>query len=105
MKQVTLIDRETDRIEIHLTADITPEGDLLLSGQDLGSAVEEIWGDDDYEYWLKVPSEEKDHVLVEFSKVAFQDTDLLLSWLDSRGILYVQDSKRSKAKDGFLIEG
>ena len=63
-----------------------------------------MWGDDDYEYRLKVPSDQKDRLLVEFSKMAFQDGGLLRSWLDSRGILYVQDSKRSEDEDEFLIE-
>ncbi len=104
MNHVTLIDHETDRVEVHLSAEIIPEVDLLLSGQDLGLTVEEIWGDDDYEYWLKIPSEQKDRVLVEFSKLTFQDGDRLRSWLDSRGILYVQNSKRSEDQDEFLID-
>jgi len=101
MQHVTLIDRETDRIEIHLTAEITPKGDVLLSGQDLGPAVEEIWGDDDYEYRLTVPSEQKDRVLAGLARIAFQDAGLLRSWLDSRGILY---SSGSEGKQGFLFE-
>lgn len=49
-------------ISSRLTASIEDAG-LVLSGQDLGPGVEEIWGDLDYEYWLSVDSEYLDLVL------------------------------------------
>ena len=45
---------------IHIDVRIKKEGDLLFSGQDIGDAPEEIFGDLDYEYWLTVPAEEPD---------------------------------------------
>jgi hypothetical protein len=49
---------------VNIDAEITDSGDLLLSGQDVGKAPEEFWGDADYEYWVLVPAEHKDRVLM-----------------------------------------
>ncbi len=49
---------------IYIDAEIGDSGDLLLSGQDIGKAPEEYWGDADYEYWVHVPAEHKDDVLL-----------------------------------------
>jgi hypothetical protein len=49
---------------IYIDVQIDDEGDLLFSGQDIGDAPEEIFGDLDYEYWLTVPAAEKDRVLL-----------------------------------------
>ncbi|WP_295447503.1 hypothetical protein [uncultured Thiodictyon sp.] len=74
----------------HITAEITSTGDLLLSGQDLGPLVREVWGDSDYEYWLTVPASEKDRVLLMLLEIAYagdeQAVNKLREALDSRGI-------------------
>lgn len=49
---------------IHIDVRIEENGDLRLSGQDIGEAPEAIFGDSDYEYWLTVPAAEKDRVLL-----------------------------------------
>ena len=49
---------------ITIDAAIKDNGDLLISGQDVGGAPSEVFGDNDYEYWLKVPYEYKDDVLL-----------------------------------------
>ena len=49
---------------IHIDVRIKENGDLLFSGQDIGEAPEEIFGDLDYEYWLTVPVAEKDKLLL-----------------------------------------
>ena len=49
---------------IHIDVRIEKRGDLLFSGQDIGDAPEEIFGDLDYEYWLTVPAAEKDKLLL-----------------------------------------
>lgn len=38
------------RVDIHVRASLR-NGELTVSGQDLGPLVEEVWGDADYEYW------------------------------------------------------
>ena len=37
---------------------------MRFSGQDIGEAPEQIFGKDDYEYWLTVPAAEKDQLLL-----------------------------------------
>ena len=49
---------------IHIDVRIEKNGDLRFSGQDIGDAPEEIFGDSDYEYWLTVPAAEKDKLLL-----------------------------------------
>ena len=45
-------------------AKLKENGDLELSAQDVGALPLEFWGDDDYEYWVTVPAEQKDRVLL-----------------------------------------
>ena len=47
---------------IHIDMRLKEDGDLLFSGQDIGDAPEEIFGDSDYEYWLTIPAAEKDQL-------------------------------------------
>jgi hypothetical protein len=35
---------------------VKPDGSILVDAQDMGKTVQEIWGDDDYEFWVDVPS-------------------------------------------------
>ena len=49
---------------IRIDVRIKDNGDLLFSGQDIGDAPEEIFGDSDYEYWLTVPAAQKDRLLL-----------------------------------------
>ncbi len=48
---------------VFIDAAIDEKGNLVLSGQDIGKAPEEWFGDSDYEYWLVVAASEKDRVL------------------------------------------
>lgn len=49
---------------IYIDVEMTQEGNLLFSGQDIGEAPESFFGDSDYEYWLMVEEEQKDRVLL-----------------------------------------
>lgn len=62
-KTVKLV-RQGGATSIHIDVRIDDKGDLLFSGQDIGDAPEEVFGDLDYEYWLTVPAAEKDRVLL-----------------------------------------
>ena len=57
---------------ITIDAEITEDGALQLSGQDIGEAPKEFWGDDDYEYWLLVLAEQKDRVLLALLEKLYQ---------------------------------
>jgi hypothetical protein len=35
---------------------VRPDGSLCLDAQDMGKLVKEIWGDDDYEFWVDIPA-------------------------------------------------
>lgn len=50
IRHMILCDSHSDRVDIHVSASLIG-GRLSLSCQDLGPAVEEFWGDEDYEYW------------------------------------------------------
>jgi hypothetical protein len=56
--------RQGGATSIYINVQIDDKGDLLFSGQDIGDAPEEIFGDLDYEYWLTVPAAEKDRLLL-----------------------------------------
>jgi hypothetical protein len=62
--QVRLREHRDGRTVSTVDAAIEPSGDLELAGWDFGAAAQSFWGDDDYEYWLTVPAEEKDRVLL-----------------------------------------
>lgn len=63
MKPVKLVS-QTGSTSIYIDARIEGNGDLRISGQDIGEAPEQIFGKDDYEYWLTVPAAEKDRLLL-----------------------------------------
>ncbi len=50
---------ETSR---YIDAEITKDGDLVMTGQDLGKLPQEYWGDSDYEFWVYVPAKYKHDV-------------------------------------------
>ncbi|QND66968.1 hypothetical protein HB777_25650 [Mesorhizobium loti] len=41
--------------------DVSSEGARIL-GHDMGPKVEKFWGDDDYEFWVDVPTEALAHL-------------------------------------------
>ena len=57
-QEVSLCELKRSRVSIHVTERLLDDGGLIISGQDLGEAVEEFWGDRDYEYWLTIPPED-----------------------------------------------
>jgi hypothetical protein len=47
---------------------ISDTDDLVMEGYDTGPDVEAFLGDDDYEYWVTVPKEHKDWLLLSVTK-------------------------------------
>ena len=66
---------------IHIDVRIDENGALLFSGQDIGSAPEEMFGDLDYEYWLTVPAVEKDKLLLALIEKHYAGDALVVSTL------------------------
>lgn len=48
--EIELCNKNLLRVSIHVTAEII-DGKLLISGQDIGKACEEAFGESDYEYF------------------------------------------------------
>lgn len=89
LNPVVLVDKEGGT-SIHIEAGITDTGDLLISGQDLGEAPRQSFGDSDYEYWLRIPSATKDRVLLALLEKCYADDPQVVSrlqaYLQSKGI-------------------
>jgi hypothetical protein len=66
---------------IHVSAAILENGDLELSGQDVGKAPSAIFGDSDYEYWLTVPAAHKDALLLALLEALYQGDPRVVSKL------------------------
>ena len=61
-RKVKLVTRPGET-SVFIDAEIDEKGNLVLSGQDIGKAPKDWFGDSDYEYWLVVAASDKDHVL------------------------------------------
>lgn len=66
---------------IYIDVCIDENKDLLFSGQDIGNAPEEIFGDIDYEYWLTVPAAEKDRLLLALIEKHYAGDAMVVSTL------------------------
>ena len=64
MNEVIELVSQSGPTSIYIDVRIDKNGDLLISGQDVGEAPEEVFGDSDYEYWLTIPAVEKDRMLL-----------------------------------------
>lgn len=60
-KKIQLYEKqgETSR---YIDVEITENGDLVMTGQDIGKLPEEFWGDSDYEFWVHVATQHKGEV-------------------------------------------
>jgi hypothetical protein len=81
MKDPIKLVRKGGSTSIYIDVRINENGDLLFSGQDIGSAPEEIFGDSDYEYWLTVPASEKDRLLLALIEKHYAGDALVVSTL------------------------
>ena len=72
------------------------DGAIKMDAQDIGPIVTQIWGDDDYEFWVRVPS-------VSVSKLAFEllrekfagqlgAVDAFRDWCKAHGVEHEFDS-------------
>ncbi|MEP6850599.1 MAG: hypothetical protein ABI999_17200 [Acidobacteriota bacterium] len=69
-----------------LHAYVDEDGRLVLEGYDLGSFVEEVWGDSDYEYWRMVKPEFLNSVLLHLIKDRFNSDSEFHKWLQEKEI-------------------
>ena len=77
MEKVTLYKFKNSNISITIEAYFNQKGDLVVEGYDIGSTVEDVWGDSDYEYVTIVPPDEQKK-LYKLMKVPFREKEELL---------------------------
>jgi hypothetical protein len=104
------IEGPTGSTTIHVDLLVDENGHFVLEGQDLGAAPQEVFGDSDYEYWLRVKNTEalfdalvdelrdpdrdrpRPELLVELAASLLEKSETprsdLADWLDRRGIEY-----------------
>jgi len=95
-ESVRLVQHSDGKTSIRIDVQITDEGHLMFSGQDAGEAPERFFGDEDYEYWLKVDASDKDRVLLALIEKLYSGNACAISelkeFLRSKGISCVFDS-------------
>jgi hypothetical protein len=47
-----------------ISAELMDNGDLIVSGYDLGQLPQDFWREDSFEFWVTVPRKHKDHMLL-----------------------------------------
>lgn len=78
-------DRTSDGYHV-LTARINDHDDLTLEGVDADKDTEKFFGDSDYEYWLTVPKDFKETILLHLIKERFSSVHDLKAWLEEKDI-------------------
>ena len=90
MSEVIKLVRQSRSTSIYIDARIEDDGDLRFSGQDIGEAPKQIFGKDDYEYWLTVPAAEKDRLLLALIEKVYKGNATVVSemkeFLEERNI-------------------
>lgn len=76
--KVTLVSQKGST-SIYIDAEITADGSLVLSGQDLGEAPRQFFGASDYEYWLTIDVAHKDRVLLALLEKLYAGNVLVVS--------------------------
>ena len=91
-KRVTIRRDTSGATKVFIDALINDRGDLVLEGQDVGAAPLQIFGDSDYEYWVTVPADQKEEVLLGLMKEVFGQSERassdFMAWLKERGIQF-----------------
>ncbi|HSY53596.1 MAG TPA: hypothetical protein VK785_04070 [Opitutaceae bacterium] len=78
--QIILVE-QPGKTSIRISAEICKNGDLQLSGQDIGKIPLEIFGDHDHEYWLTVPAAQKDLLLLALLEALYKGDACAISKL------------------------
>jgi hypothetical protein len=72
------------------------DGTIQMDAQDIGPTVTKIWGDDDYEFWVRVPSASVPKLAFELLREKFTDqlgaVDAFRDWCKTHGVPYEFDS-------------
>jgi hypothetical protein len=84
--RLVIHDQQTETDRNYLDASVTDQGDLVLTGQDIGETPKRFFGDDDYEYWRTVPAPHVPTVLLHLIKDRFRNDIEFVTWCREKGI-------------------
>ena len=97
---IELCNEKNAQVSVRVTAALE-NGKLTISGIDCGNAPEEIWGDDDYEYWYDFDEQNTKRLLESINAAAdnplkvikdqfggMDGCSRLREFCDSNGIIY-----------------
>ena len=72
------------------------DGAIKMDAQDMGPTVTQIWGDDDYEFWVRVPPTSLPKLAFELLRERFSGqlgaVDAFRDWCEAHGIEHKFDS-------------
>jgi hypothetical protein len=75
---------------------IEDDGAIKMDAQDIGPIVTQIWGDDDYEFWVHVPAASVSKLAFELLREKFTGqlgaVDAFRDWCKTRGVEHEFDS-------------
>ena len=70
-RQVIEIARQEGRQFRRVDLMLNDDGAVVMEGQDMGPAVEAVWGDTDYEYWVRVAPSSLSKLAIELLREKF----------------------------------
>ena len=72
------------------------DGAIKMDAQDMGPTVTEMWGDDDYEFWVRVPPAALPKLAFELLRERFSGqlgaVDAFRDWCTAHGVQHEFDS-------------
>ena len=72
------------------------DGTIRMEAQDIGPRVTQLWGDDDYEFWVLVPPASLPKLAFELLREKFSGqlgaVDTFRDWCRTRGVQHEFDS-------------
>jgi len=79
---------------VHLA--VEDDGAIKMDAQDIGPTVAQIWGDDDYEFWVRVPPASVSKLAFELLREKFAGqlgaVDAFRNWCKAHDVQYEFDS-------------
>lgn len=90
--QVTIYRERAGGTTVTVTAGIAEDGALVMEGQDLGEAPLRYFGEDEYEYFVRVAPDDVARLLLALLQERFgtstMPTSAFMEWLKERDIAY-----------------
>ena len=79
---------------VHLS--VEDDGTIRMDAQDMGPTVTQMWGDDDYEFWVRVPAASLPKLAFELLREKFAGqlgaVDAFRDWCTAHGVQHEFDS-------------